>query len=249
MKSLAAALVFFTRLPLWRLYSPPREAFATVVRFWSATGWLTAGVTVGVFWLSVIGLRLNMGIGLLLALTARLLLTGALHEDGLADFFDGFGAGGSRERILAVMKDSHIGTYGVIALVVYFALRIVAVPVPFETACAILAAADPLAKFIASHIVVLPYARTEATSKSGTVYVRYTFGSWLVSAFFGLFPLFYLLDARYWAAAALPLAVFGGLVALMRKKIGGYTGDCCGALFLLCELAFVLGVCILNRWS
>lgn len=52
----------------------------------------------------------------------RLLITGCLHEDGLADFFDGFGGGTSRERILAIMKDSHIGSYGVIGLIFYFGL-------------------------------------------------------------------------------------------------------------------------------
>jgi adenosylcobinamide-GDP ribazoletransferase len=57
---------------------------------------------------------------IVLAIVVRLFITGALHEDGLADFLDGFGGGGSdRERILAIMKDSHIGTYGVLGLVVY----------------------------------------------------------------------------------------------------------------------------------
>ena len=55
-----------------------------------------------------------------IALSGRLLLTGALHEDGLADFCDGFGGGYTKERILAIMKDSHIGTYGVIGLIIYF---------------------------------------------------------------------------------------------------------------------------------
>ena len=63
---------------------------------------------------------LSVPYAILLAIIARLLLTGALHEDGLADFFDGMGGGTSRERILQIMKDSHIGTYGVLGLIMYF---------------------------------------------------------------------------------------------------------------------------------
>ena len=62
-------------------------------------------------------------LAVLAAIVVRLLMTGALHEDGLADFCDGFGGGGSdRQRILDIMKDSHIGTYGVLGLVLYLLL-------------------------------------------------------------------------------------------------------------------------------
>jgi adenosylcobinamide-GDP ribazoletransferase len=244
MNSFVAAFIFFTRLPLWRVSAPPKEAFRNVIRYWSATGWLTAAVTAGTLWAAA--QVLPVPVAVLAALAARILLTGALHEDGLADFFDGFGAGGPRERILAVMKDSHIGTCGVIALVVYFgmigtqlsALAFGSIPL----ACQAILAGDPLCKFIASHIVALPYARTEAASKSGTVYARYTPATWLVSAFFGLFPLLYFLHRPLLPTLLLPLILFGGLLLLMRKKLGGYTGDCCGAAFLLCELAFYLGI-------
>jgi adenosylcobinamide-GDP ribazoletransferase len=239
MKSLAAALIFFTRLPLWRIYAPPKESFRNVIHYWSVTGWLTAAVTAGTLWLA--GQVLSAPAAVLAALAARMLLTGALHEDGLADFFDSFGAGGGRERILAVMKDSHIGTYGVTALIIYFGmmtLTLCTLPTPFIYT--VILVGDPLCKFIASHITALPYARTEDGSKSGVVYTRYTVISWLVSAFFGLAPMFFFLEARDWGVAVLPLLVFGGLLGLMKKKIGGYTGDCCGAMFLLCELAFYL---------
>ena len=66
-------------------------------------------------------------VAVLLAVVVRLLVTGALHEDGLADFLDGFGGGGhDRERILAIMKDSHIGTYGVLGLIIYELLLVAA---------------------------------------------------------------------------------------------------------------------------
>ena len=115
-----AALIFFTRLPFWRIKEVPAKYFKRIVPYWPLAGWLTGGIMVGVLW--VTAQVLPISIAWLLAILSRLLITGCLHEDGLADFFDGFGGGTSRERILSIMKDSHIGSYGVIGLILYFAL-------------------------------------------------------------------------------------------------------------------------------
>ena len=114
-----ASFIFFTRLPLWRLHEPRTECYKTVVEHWPLTGWLTGGLMAATLYAG--SLFLPYLVAVLLAIAVRMLTTGALHEDGLADFFDGFGGGGNdRERILTIMKDSHIGTYGVIALIGYF---------------------------------------------------------------------------------------------------------------------------------
>ena len=118
--NILAAFIFFTRLPFWRIREVPAECFKHVVPYWPLSGWLTGGIMAGVLWLSA--QILPFSVAVLLALAARLLITGALHEDGLADFFDGFGGGTNRERILSIMKDSHIGSYGVIGLIFYFLL-------------------------------------------------------------------------------------------------------------------------------
>lgn len=115
--NILAAFIFFTRLPFWRIREVPAECFKHVVPYWPLSGWLTGGIMAGVLWLSA--QILPFSVAVLLALAARLLITGALHEDGLADFFDGFGGGTNRERILSIMKDSHIGSYGVIGLIFY----------------------------------------------------------------------------------------------------------------------------------
>ena len=120
MLRILAAFIFFTRLPFWRLAEVPSEYFKNVVCRWALVGWLTAGLSVIVLYAA--SLILPASVAVLLAIVTRLLITGCLHEDGLADFFDGFGGGTSRERILSIMKDSHIGSYGVIGLILYFAL-------------------------------------------------------------------------------------------------------------------------------
>ena len=100
-------------------------------------------------------------IAVICAVIVRLFVTGAFHEDGLADFFDGFGGGTDRQRILTIMKDSHIGTYGVLALIFYFALLCgILMSLPPMTAVFAILAADPLAKMFSSQIVnFMPYAR------------------------------------------------------------------------------------------
>lgn len=246
MKQLAAALVFFTRLPFWKLkaFNVPLEYFKEAINYWAVTGWLTAGVMSATLWLSA--QVLPYSIAVILALLSRVLLTGALHEDGLADFLDGFGGGRDKESILAIMKDSHIGTYGVLALLFYFLLlyRLLS-HFPLTIACIIILIADPFCKFISSQIVrVLPYARTVENSKSKIVYSKATPVSLLVSGFFGLLPLLLIPNINWLVALLLPAIVFLFLVSFMKRKIGGYTGDCCGALFLLCELSLYTGFVI-----
>lgn len=242
MQKILAALIFFTRLPFWRLGEVPAVYFKNIVSHWALVGWLTSGIMV--FVLYAASLILPAGVALLLAMAARLLVTGCLHEDGLADFFDGFGGGISRERILAIMKDSHIGSYGVIGLIFYFALYYALLhSLPVELAGYAILAADPYSKGVAGMIINrLPYARKEEEAKNKTVYSRMTTGEYLMAAVCALLPLIWLPGLAYVSAAVLPVAVWLGLTLFMQKKIQGYTGDCCGATFLLCELSFYLGV-------
>ncbi|MDR0745613.1 MAG: adenosylcobinamide-GDP ribazoletransferase [Mediterranea sp.] len=242
---LLAALIFFTRLPFWRIKEVPAENFRYVVNYWPLAGWLTGGFAAAVLWVS--SLVLPAGVAVLLAMIGRLCLTGALHEDGLADFFDAFGGATAKERILAIMKDSHTGSYGAIGLIFYFLLLwalLSAIPVPL--ACWVVIAGDAWSKFVAGQLIrLLPYARREEESKIRTVYARMGFGTFLFALCCGIIPLSVLSPVYLWPAAVLPLAVLFLLYLLMKRRLQGYTGDCCGATALLCELSFYLGVVLL----
>lgn len=252
-----AALIFFTRLPFWRIYQPPRECYKTVVEHWPLTGWLTGGVMAGVLYLS--SLVFPYTIAVILAMAARIFLTGALHEDGLCDFFDGFGGGGTdRQRILDIMKDSRIGTYGVLGLMFYEGLLFATLlSLPIEIATWTIWVADPYAKMVSGQIIMmLPYARTEEESKAKTVYRKMNIKAGISMAIQGLLPLcIYLyvfrntVDFQYIVFAPCLLMYF--LYLFILKRIKGYTGDCCGALFLLSELAVYLSVsyCCYNSLS
>ena len=241
-----AAFIFFTRLPLWRLHQPEKEAYKTVVEHWPLVGWLTGTTMAAVLYFG--SMLFTYEIAILLAIITRLLVTGALHEDGLADFIDGFGGGGTdRLRILDIMKDSHIGTYGVISLILYFLLLFFTLHAmtPIDAAMTI-AAVDPFAKMLSAQLIqMMPYARTEETAKNHTVYRRFDIKAGISLAIQGLLPIclyIYYMYARIdWQLLIfIPAIVMYFLYMLIWRRLHGYTGDCCGALFLLTELATLL---------
>ena len=235
--------MFFTRLPFWKIAEVPAEYFKNVVSLWPLAGWLTSGISVLVLYAAA--LVFPASVAVVLAIASRLLVTGCLHEDGLADFFDGFGGGTSRERTLAIMKDSRIGSYGVIGLILYFLLLIQAASLPLTILCTVTFCADCWSKACASQLInQLPYARKEEESKAHVVYNRMTLAETCMALFAGALPLL-LLPVSLWIAAFFPVLVFIGLCQLMKQRLQGYTGDCCGATFLLCELSFYMGALML----
>lgn len=240
-----AAFMFFTRLPFWKLkVDVPSASFKHVVYYWPLIGWLTGGVMALTCWL--LSYVFPLSVAVLFAIAARIVLTGALHEDGLADFFDGFGGGTDKTRILSIMKDSHIGTYGVIGLsfsLFLFYTMIVNLHFSVSETASLLLVGDVWSKFVASHIVnLLPYARKEEESKAKVVYEGMSLKVFGMGLLFALCPMSLFFDWRYFVALIFPFVVFWGLTSLMNKKIQGYTGDCCGATFLLCELSFYIGI-------
>ena len=241
--NLLATFIFFTRLPFWRLKEVPSECFKHVVPYWPWVGWLTGGLMA-----MVLGLGsqvMPVSLAWILAIVTRLLVTGALHEDGLADFFDGFGGGTTRERTLTIMKDSHIGTYGVIGLIVYFLLMLELRHLPVPVLCTLVVCGDCWGKLCASQLInFLPYARKEEESKAKVIYNRMSGKELFFCIAGGVLPLL-LLPSYLWVALIAPCLVLAFLIRMMKRRLQGYTGDCCGATFLMCEMAFYLSALIL----
>ena len=210
------------------------------------TGWLTGGAMAATLYFGSI--ILPWSVAVIAAIVVRLLITGALHEDGLADFLDGFGGGSDRARILAIMKDSHIGTYGVLGLILYMLLLGTTLysmtPI---VAALIVFAADPFAKMVSSQLVnMLPYARREEEAKNKTVYRKPSLAAGLSLTVQGLLPMalmIWLTGISWYLIIAIPALVMYFLYLLLLRKIQGYTGDCCGAVCLLVELAVYLVAC------
>jgi adenosylcobinamide-GDP ribazoletransferase len=244
-----ASFIFFTRLPFWRLHEPPKACYETVVEHWPLTGWLVGGFMAATLWVG--SMYMPYVVAVLLAIVVRLLVTGALHEDGLADFLDGFGGGGSdRARILTIMKDSHIGTYGVIGLILYELLLAATLfsMTPTMAALTILAA-TPYARMVTAQLIIMmPYARKEEEAKAKTVYRKMDWRAGISLAIQGLLPLglyLWYTGLAWEIIIFIPCLVMYFLYLLIWNRLRGYTGDCCGAVCLLVELTIYLVVCAL----
>lgn len=247
MKRVVASFTLFTRLPFWKFTDIPASAYSTTVVFWPMTGWVTGGTVA----LTILLLSLVMPMlpAVVIALIFRSLLTGALHEDGLADFFDGFGGGHDKDSILRIMKDSHIGTYGVIGLICHFLLlaALLSSLSPLLAAAAIFSA-DPFSKFCASQLTnILPYARPEG-AKNKISYSKMSAWQVMLNLFFGAIPLITLGFVMTYSLVSIifPIISVIALISMMKHRIGGYTGDCCGATSIICEDSMIFGIVLIS---
>ncbi|MDP9109589.1 MAG: adenosylcobinamide-GDP ribazoletransferase [Pseudomonadota bacterium] len=240
------ALQFFTRLPVprWVGFDPlwSREA----ARFLPLVGWLIGLVGAAVLALSA--LLLPPAIALLLSMLTTIVLTGALHEDGWADLCDGFGGGHTRERILEIMRDPRLGSFGVIGLLGMLALKFAALEsMPMQVVTLVLVA-HPLSRLAALAVMWrLDYVRPEGKAKA--VGESLSGAGFCFAAFTVLIPLALVQFSRLalpWAAfalgAALVLVATVCLARLLQRRLGGYTGDCLGAVQQVAEVVFYLGV-------
>lgn len=240
-KSLLAALMMFTRIPLWRLTYIDKKYYTSILLYWPLIGFVTGAATWGVVWLTAH--ILPMTVACILAIIFRLLLTGALHEDGLADFFDGFGGGNGKEKILSIMKDSHIGSYGVIGLIVYFILY-ASLLYASSASAGIIIGADVFSKLCTAVMInTLSYARTEESSKVKVLYRKIRPIEFLLLTLCCLIPLWLL--STPWMALLPTILSACGLRWYFYKKIAGYTGDCCGAAVLINEQFYYIGAIII----
>jgi adenosylcobinamide-GDP ribazoletransferase len=252
MKDIIAAFMFFTRLPLWRVCKVPADSFKRIVAYWPLTGLLTGALMTTVYLLAIY-LNFHVITAVILAFASRILFTGALHEDGLADFLDGFGGGHSRNQVLSIMKDSHIGSYGVLGLILYTLLWISTMFMLMQqfkgNEYIVFFTCDVWSKCCASQIInLLPYVRKEEDSKIKLIYDIMSPGSFIFGFMTGMLPIAYLIFLTISGFYALTLLIssFAPLMTMwllslyMKRRIHGYTGDCCGATFLLCELSYML---------
>jgi len=239
LRALWSAVLYFTRLPLPAPARYDPEDLRRASGWWPLTGWLVGGLVAGL----AAGLVhfLPAGLACALALLGGILLTGAMHEDGLADVCDGFGGGTSQARVLEIMKDSSVGVFGALGLVVSFCLRwqsLCALPAALLVPCLLATHAWTRASAVAL-MTFLDYARPEGSSKARPLAHRMSPSRLALALCLGLAPAFLLPFPLWWALVAPPL-VCALAAAWFRRRIGGYTGDCLGAAQQLGEMAMLL---------
>ncbi len=237
-RDISLALVLLTRLPLPTLPKAwfQHQAHAAWAFPLAGLAIVVPACLVAAFALSL-GLPTSIAAGLLLAV--QILLTGAMHEDGLADAADGFWGGFTPERRLEIMKDSQIGTYGVLALILTVGLRWLALAALISQmgVWPMLALATLSRATMPVLMMTLPNARSAGLSHSvgrpSTVALTIGLGLAL------LFSLLLIGSTTFAALAAMALTTFG-IALLARTKIGGQTGDVLGASQQIAELIGLL---------
>jgi adenosylcobinamide-GDP ribazoletransferase len=244
----ATCLAFYTRLPVKAPAQQSLEGFAEALGLAPLAGAVVGAIGGGVFiCVRALGLTVYPAAGL--SVLALVMVCGGLHEDGLADVADGFGGGATRERKLEIMRDSRVGTYGVLALVFSVLLRVL----PFAAlgerspwlAFAGLVAAGGASRLLGlAPLLAGPPARTDG---AGAAMPRPT------SAALGRAAVLAVALALLPVVAGEPLrqivvanfAAFVGVMALTRlsqRQIGGYSGDVLGAAQQIAEVAILLSL-------
>lgn len=245
------AVMFYTRIPVPGSVGYSDDALNRSTRYFPAIGWIVGAVVAAVGWLGA--LILPVPVAMALALAAGVLLTGAFHEDGFADVCDGFGGGTSRERTLEIMKDSRVGAFAAIGLVLLFAVKLATLSALVEwrlwQGLVGLAFAHVLSRWcVVTVIFAGTYARADATSKVKPIGKAISPAGMVVATLW-LLPFVGLLwSTPWWALAVVPAFATRLIMARwFERRLGGYTGDCLGATQQVIEVVTLLTVLALSR--
>ena len=241
------AIRFFTRLPVPGWVGHSAEALNRSARYFPLVGLLVGGIGALVF-LGAMQLW-PQPVAVLLSMAATIYATGAFHEDGLSDAVDGLGGGWDKLRILEIMKDSRVGSYGAVVMVLALLGK-------FTLLSALDATLVPLA-LLAGHalsrlcstvlLATMDYVREDLLSKAKPLATRLTGGEMLVALGFVLAPLALLPPEQAGAGCVLAALATLWLAGKFKRWLGGYTGDCLGAVQQVSEIAFYLG--LLAHWG
>jgi adenosylcobinamide-GDP ribazoletransferase len=240
------ALQFFTRLPIPRWTGFEQSWLNHAARYFPLIGLVVAAIAAAVYALAA--LLLPAPVAVLLSTVAGIYATGAFHEDGFADMCDGFGGGMTAERVLEIMHDSRIGAYGAIGIGALLALKVTALStLPVAAVPAALFAAHPLSRLLATALIWrLDYVR--AAGKAKPLAHRMSRREFAIASTCAALPLL-AIGACGWlswttlgAGVLASAAAAAWLARLCLRRIGGYTGDCLGAVQQVAEVVFYLAV-------
>jgi adenosylcobinamide-GDP ribazoletransferase len=233
------ALGFLTRIPIPRSVEHNAENLNDAARYFPAVGLLVGLIAAIVY--TIAAHAWPPAIAILLSMIATLLVTGAFHEDGLADSCDGFGGGWDRTQVLAIMKDSRIGTFGAIGLGMVLALKFAVLQsLALATVVPALLVGHCWSRLLAtSYLFNHEYARDE-DSKVKPLATRLTPTGLQIAALSAL-PLVFLVEPLQVLWIVIALAIWRWAFGrYFRRRIGGYTGDCLGAAQQVAEVMIYL---------
>lgn len=240
-----ASAIFLTRLPIrWTGEMPPDLA-ARSLRAGPVVG-AAIGLAAGLIFVLLAWIGVPATIAALMAVAGQMLVTGALHEDGLADLADGLGGGDNRDSKLAIMRDSRIGSFGALALIVATIARvaaIAAIPLVWAPVAALIAAGAVSRASWPLLMAWLPPARADGLAAShGRQPAERLAVTVVVAALVAVAALPF---GHALVALLVAILTLGGLGFLVLRQIGGYTGDVLGAAQQSVEIAMLIALAAL----
>jgi adenosylcobinamide-GDP ribazoletransferase len=244
------AVGFFTRIPVPSLADFQESDLNHSVKYFPLVGLMIGLLSALIFYL--VGQVFPHTIAILISMAASIFATGAFHEDGLADSADGLGGGWNREQVLTIMQDSRLGTYGAVALFFVLMLKFQLLnAMHADMVILALICAHPLSRLCAIWLMAaLPYAKSTGKSKPLATQISRQ-DCWIANVF-GLLPtlllacLIYIATAGFWQITLGYVCLLASAIAvawlwwhaLLRRKLGGYTGDTLGAMQQISEIMF-----------
>jgi adenosylcobinamide-GDP ribazoletransferase len=244
-----ASLMFFTRIPVnWKFFSNKPPNLTSAAWSFPLIGFLI-GIISGFIGDLCIIMNLSIFLSCTIAIAFSVIITGAFHEDGLADMADGFGAGGSPEKINKIIHDSRLGTYGTTALTLGLLIRLgLAINMVELGYSLILILSSSFASGKLSIIYTRNFFSVSTFSKTGSIIEIVPTKMLVVASLIWLIPMVYFFP--FWAillGVFLISVVIFFIGKMSQKKIGGITGDVLGAIAFTTELVFLFGIIIYLR--
>jgi adenosylcobinamide-GDP ribazoletransferase len=246
------ALMFLTRLPVPRYVDHSPAYLEKATKYFPLVGCIVGSISALVFLLCQ--LVLSIELSMLASFIASILVTGAFHEDGFADACDGFGGGWTKEKILLIMKDSRLGTFGVLGLIFIFAVKFMLLhelfllQISIQTTFGIVVLGHTVSRLMAVvTIQISRYVSSEESKSMGIGSAKLSTGSLFIAISIALLP-FILLPGIFLLLLIPTLIITMLLSSYFKKWIGGYTGDCLGAIQQTIEVVCYLSIIMIWKY-
>jgi adenosylcobinamide-GDP ribazoletransferase len=244
-----ASFVFFSRIPFISVKQLSEIHFNKAIRYLPWVGFVVSFIGAAIMYYA--SYILPQSVAVILGISITLLLTGAFHEDGFADTCDGFGGGYSKPHILEIMKDSHIGTYGVIGLIMILLIKFAALSeMPRFFMAVFFITGNTLSRYVLISVMYnYSYARDESSSKVKIVLGEINIADFVIS-FIPVIPAFLITGDLVTLLFVIPVWFTKWIMAkYFKSKIGGYTGDSLGAIQQVCEVIFYISALIWLKYT
>lgn len=243
------ALMFYSRIPVPKTTSYSETDLNRATKYFPLLGIMVGCIVALVYWLAHFIFPNSLAI--ILSMVAGIFVTGSFHEDGFADVCDGFGGGWTAEDRLRIMKDSRIGTYGTVGLIFILLLKYISIgefkpdQIPL-----VLILSHTLSRLMPVLVIRIgKYARNDATSKVKPLGKSITKAEFLIAILIGILPMVLFWNPYVLLVILLPLISTLWLSSYFEKRIGGYTGDCLGAIQQVSETGIYITLLLLLQFG